>query len=297
MDSKEQDEVCANCGKVAVDDVKLKKCACKLVKYCSIGCQKNHRPQHKKACKKRLAEIKDDNLFRQPDGSHLGECPICCLPLPLEKSKSGLSTCCSKVICIGCAHANHLRETELGPEQRCAFCREPMPKTKDEIDQNYMKRVKANDPVALYQMGVKKRCDEGDYKGAIEYLAKAAELGNIDAHYSLSVMYREEEGVAKDKKKEVYHLEEAAIGGHPHARFNLALEDSRNGSDDRAAKHLVIAAKLGLDVALEGLKKGFMDGYASKEDYEAALRGHQSAVDATKSAQREEAEKHYKVKV
>jgi len=43
---------CASCGKTGADDVKLKICtACKLVKYCSVECQKNHRPQHKKACK------------------------------------------------------------------------------------------------------------------------------------------------------------------------------------------------------------------------------------------------------
>jgi hypothetical protein len=46
------DEVCASCGIAAVDDVTLKKCACDLVKYCSVACQKNHRPQHKKLCKK-----------------------------------------------------------------------------------------------------------------------------------------------------------------------------------------------------------------------------------------------------
>ena len=75
---------CASCGKAEVDNVKLKMCtACKLVKYCSVDCQKNHRPQHKKACKKRAAEIKDDRLFTQPDGNQFGECPICCLPLPL----------------------------------------------------------------------------------------------------------------------------------------------------------------------------------------------------------------------
>jgi hypothetical protein len=45
----EADEnVCANCGIVAVDHVKLKKCACNLVKYCSVGCQKQHRPKHKR---------------------------------------------------------------------------------------------------------------------------------------------------------------------------------------------------------------------------------------------------------
>ena len=34
-----------------------------------------------------------------------------------------------------------------------------------------------------------------------------------------------------------------------------------------------------------------MRGIVSKEDYAAALRGHQAAVDATKSTQREKAEK------
>jgi hypothetical protein len=32
-DDVEADEVCGSCGKAAVDDVKLKKCACNLVKY------------------------------------------------------------------------------------------------------------------------------------------------------------------------------------------------------------------------------------------------------------------------
>ena len=75
------EEACASCGKVAVDDGKLKICtACNLVKYCSVDCQKNHRPQHKKACKKRMAEIRDNRLFTQPEESSFGECPICCLP-------------------------------------------------------------------------------------------------------------------------------------------------------------------------------------------------------------------------
>jgi hypothetical protein len=55
-------------------------------------------------------------------------------------------------------------------------------------------------------------------------------------------------------------------------------------------KHYIIAAKLGHDGALKGVKNGFRGGVVSKEDYEAALRGHQAAVDATKSKQREEAE-------
>jgi sulfatase maturation enzyme AslB (radical SAM superfamily) len=64
MSSVEQDEACASCGNAAVDDVKLKICtACKLVKYCSVDCQKNHRSQHKRACKKQMAVIRVDKLF------------------------------------------------------------------------------------------------------------------------------------------------------------------------------------------------------------------------------------------
>ncbi len=46
---------------------------------------------------------------------------------------------------------------------------------------------------------------------------------------------------------------------------------------------------LGLDRALAMAKHGFAAGLVSKEDFEAALRGHQAAVDATKSEQREKA--------
>jgi tetratricopeptide (TPR) repeat protein len=284
---------CASCGKAEVDNIKLKICtACKLVKYCSAACQKNHRPQHNKACKKRMAEIRDDRLFTQPDESHLGECPICCLPLPLDENKWRINSCCSQCICIGCEHANKEREIEQGLELKCPYCREPMPKTNEGIHQNLMKRMKANDSFALFKLGLS--CyDEGDYEGALEYYSKAAELGDMTAHFNLSVMYYDGVGVEKDIKKEMYHLEEAAIGGHPSARFNLGINEGRGGRIERAIKHFIIAAKQGHDDALEQVKKGFQMGWTSKEDYEAALRGHQAAVDATKSEQRDAAEEFY----
>ena len=284
------DEVCANCGKAAVDEIKLKKCACKLVKYCSVECQKNHRPKHKKACKKRMAEIRDDKLFRQPDESHLGECSICCLPLPLEMKKSSINSCCCKIICNGCEYANRLRETRESLEGRCAFCREPIPETDEEAEKNFMKRLKVNDPRAICGFG-KRRRESGDYKGAVEYFTNAAVLGDIEAHYQLAFAYHVGGGVEKDNKKQLYHLEEAAIGGHPKARYNLALEEGRDGRYDRAGKHLIIAAKLGYDEALAAIKKGFAAGLVSKDDYETALRGHQAAVDETKSEQRNAAAK------
>ena len=53
LEAAAADMCCASCGKAEVDDVKLKKCACNLLKYCSVECQRNHRPQHKKTCKQR----------------------------------------------------------------------------------------------------------------------------------------------------------------------------------------------------------------------------------------------------
>ena len=39
---------CAGCGKIGND---FKQCsACKVVKYCSVACQKNHWRTHKKVC-------------------------------------------------------------------------------------------------------------------------------------------------------------------------------------------------------------------------------------------------------
>ncbi len=181
-----------------------------------------------------------------------------------------------------------MREMEQGLRQRCPYCREPLPKTDEEIDRNNMQRAKANDPMALFKIG-EKCYRQGDIEGTLQYWTKAAELGDMCAHYNLSCSYREGEGVEKDLKKQLHHLEEAAIGGHPDARFNLGCVESENGRHDIAAKHFVIAARLGFDVALEQVKKYFRSGFLSKEDYEAALLGHQTAVDATKSTQRDEA--------
>eukprot|EP00984_Skeletonema_dohrnii_P010487 scaffold4091_cov85-Skeletonema_dohrnii-CCMP3373.AAC.2 len=97
------------------------------------------------------------------------------------------------------------------------------------------------------------------------------------------------EGVEKDEKKELYYLEEAAIGGHPDARYNLGCYEEENERIERAGKHWIIAANLGCDDSINALKECYADGKISKEDFAAALRGHQAAVDETKSQQREEA--------
>ncbi len=236
------ENVCAWCGIAAVDNIKLEDCdGCDLVKYCRDKCRGEHRHWHAGDCKRRAKELHDKELFTQPDSTHLGECPICFLLLPLEGRKSTFYACCSKTICNGCDYANDISN---GHQNYCLFCREPIPDGREESDRRRMKRIEANDPAAIRQMAA--ICDgEGEYDKAFEYYTKAAKLGDLTAHFNIGVMYRDGEGVEKDEEKEVYHLEKAAIGGHPDARYNLGGIEEENGRFDRAVKHWIIGAKLG----------------------------------------------------
>jgi TPR repeat protein len=180
--------------------------------------------------------------------------------------------------------------------ENCPFCREMVPDDDDdeEYERRIMKRVDANDPAAMAQMGT--ICyEQGDYDGAVKYWEMAAELGDLEAHYGLGVMYEKGEGVEEDEEKAVCHWEVAAIGGHPSARRNLAVIEERNGWGGFAIKHFIIAAKLGDDGSMKGLLQIFRHGCShvqkclTKDDLEATLRAHQAAIDAMKSPQREAA--------
>mmetsp|Transcript_26475 Transcript_26475/g.40020 ORF Transcript_26475/g.40020 Transcript_26475/m.40020 type:complete len:263 (+) Transcript_26475:44-832(+) len=227
--------------------------------------------------------------YMTAESSHLGDCPICFLPLSIDPQKSTFMGCCSKIICQGCAYANTLRQREEKLEPACAFCRHRLPKTQKESEMNKMKRVEKNDPFALQYVGVKHKV-EGDHEKAFKYWAKAADLGDAIAHYYLSIAYREGKGVEKDEKMEIYHLEKAAIAGHHLARYNLAMHEGGNGRYERAVKHLIISANLGHDKSIQKLKENYTDGHVSKEDFAAALRAYQAAMVAMKSPQREAAE-------
>jgi hypothetical protein len=288
----EADICCANCGAAEVDDIKLEECPdCDLVKYCGDKCREDHREQHEEECNKREAELHDKELFTQPDETHEGECPICFLPLPVDPQKSMFWSCCSETICIGCSYTNMISNLhDLVKARSCAFCREPASTGGEEIRKRLMKRIKANDPVAMYQMG-KERYDEGDYDTSFEYFIKAAELGDIGAHFKLGFMYDTGAGVrVRDMGETFYHYEKAAIGGHPYARYNLAGIEEKHGNTVRSAKHLIIAANLGMEAAMKELWSYYSDGSITKEDLDATLRSHQAAVDAMKSEQRDAAE-------
>lgn len=280
---------CAACGIKQLDDIKLKKCtACYLVSYCSVQCQKNHRKQHKKECKKRMAELREELLFKQPESSHFGDCPICCLPLSLIEDNSSMTSCCCVLICDGCAYRNQMKDDRSVENPLCPYCREPYVSSVAEQERNIRKRIKAGDPVALRNEGVAAKMVH-NYGVALEFLTKASKMGDIVAHYHLGHMYVSGKGVEIDKKKGVYLWEEAAIGGHPDARFNLGAINAHQRKFENAVKHFMIAASFGHDKALEKLKEWYGFGTVTKADFATALRAHQAFINSTKSPEREEA--------
>ena len=289
---------CASCGIAEIDDIQLLPCDdCDLVRYCGDACQELHRPEHKGKCRKRAAELRDEILFKQPDSSHYGDCPICNLPLPLDRSKSNMYFCCSKMVCDGCIRANQKRQIELRQAPSCPFCREILPSLEEEYDKQMMKRVEANDPAEMCSYG-EAQYEKGQYNSAFEYFTKAAKLGDAHAHFRLAHLYDEGKGVEKDERKYIHHLEEAAIGCHPDARCMLGVHEwNNNDNAERAVKHWIISAAQGSDSSIKMLMAAFKDGLISKEDLAAALRAQKAAIDAAKSPQRKEAEEYFGGKI
>ena len=283
---------CASCGKAEINDIKLTPCdKCDLVHYCSDECQEQHRQQHEAICKLRAAELRDAILFKQPEESHLGDCPICYLPMPQENFKSLMRSCCLKTICNGCHYADAFR-IDGKHNITCPFCRNGKDRLskKSNYRKELMKWAEKNEPVALREIG--KGCrNDGDLEGAFQNMKKAAGQGDAEAHFLLSDLFDKGlvSGVENEEEMANFHLAEAAIAGHPEARYCLGLVEMKNKQFDRAVKHWTIAATLGHDESIERLKKCYMDGHVSKDEFAAALRAHQAAANAMKSQKREEA--------
>ncbi|EJK69745.1 hypothetical protein THAOC_08966 [Thalassiosira oceanica] len=288
----DSDEICSNCGKQGSDTIKLKSCtACRLVKYCGVDCQRAHRKQHKKACKQRAAELKDEQLYKgreRPEGDF---CPICTLPIPIPMGdNSSFNPCCMKRICNGCSLAASKRGMD-----GCVFCRTPFANNNADLLAMIRARVKKKDPEAMNHLGEKHWGGglglQKDSRKAVELYAKAAELGSIHALFNLGNAYENGDGVQQDTVKAAEFYEEAAMQGWVEARHNLAGCEVRKGNSDRAVRHLLISAKMGDKDSVDNIKRAFKAGVATKEHYAEALKGYQDAVEEMKSYDRDEAKR------
>ena len=115
-----------------------------------MDCQRAHRKQHKKSCKKRAAELKDERLYSQGlERMREDFCPICTLAIPLPISEhSGFYGCCIKMVCNGCKLAAHKRGMH-----DCPFCRAPL-SNGDAADLTMIQtRVAKKDSEAINHLG------------------------------------------------------------------------------------------------------------------------------------------------
>ena len=283
---------CANCGKEGHDSDMNTCNKCKMAKYCNAACKKKHRKKHKKQCERRVAELDEKALFKQPPP--VDDCPICFLRMPCLTSAQVYMSCCGKLICRGCNHAPLYdnRGNKVNNE-KCAFCRTPNPTSEREMIERYEKRMKLNDATAFYNIGG--FYSEGlygypqNYAKASELYHRAAELGCVESHNNIGYAYFNGEGVGRDEKKAKHYYELAAMRGEAEARHNLGVMEKMEGKLDRALKHWMIAVKCGFNISLKGIKELYMEGHATKDDYTNALQSYQSYLDDIKSNQRDEA--------
>ena len=194
-------KTCANCGKGEECSGDLKSCTCKLVKYCNRDCQIAHRPQHKKACKKRAAELHDEKLFKEPPPPD--DCPICMLPPPLYDNHLGTTcfhSCCGKSICDGCNYAMMKSGAKL-----CAFCRTPFAKSDKEEVLRLKELMEKGNAGAFNQLASYYAYETyglpQDQAKANELYLKAGELGCAGAYFNLGCAYENGDGVEIDMKK------------------------------------------------------------------------------------------------
>ena len=279
-------DACANCGKEGVDHNICNKC--KMVKYCNASCKKKHRSKHKKKCERRVAELHDIELFKQPPLKE--DCLICMIPLPSLHTGSTYYICCGKEICSGCDHAISLLRDK---EEKCPFCRTSVPSKDKVIIEMYKKRVEVGDAEAIFNLGC---CySEGaygltrDYDKALELWQQAGELGIAGAHFNIGNAYYFSRGVERDEKKADHYYELAAMGGDAIARHNLGNAEFRAGNWDRAIKHWLIAAGDGYNGSVKSIQLLYTKGDAIKEDYTSALRAYQVYLEEVRSEQRNKA--------
>jgi hypothetical protein len=294
---------CAACGKVESKEINLRLCgACKLVKYCNKECLLAHRPQHKIACKKRVAELHDAKLFNKyPPPPE--DCPKCFLPLPINESQSSFRSCCGNRICNGCIFVMIDEEDKKGQTKEgarsCPFCKQVTATLEGEAER-LNKLVESSNAGACNQLAVLYSNEEfggqmgvpQDYVRANELYLRAGELGCAVAYFNVGNSYRLGRGVDINMKKAREYYELAAMGGCASARHILACFEGQVGNEQRAYKHIIIAAKSGHDSSLNKVKEGFVEGLIAKDEYAQTLRDYQKRKDEMKSEMRDKASLH-----
>ena len=298
-------KMCSACGKKS--DA-LKKCtACKCVCYCDKECQNKHWKEHKKECK-RVKKVLDKrggklDLGTEMDVGPLGkspqreECPICMHVLPMHTKLHVFLACCGKKICSSCSFQHQMRSEE----RTCAFCRDPMPESREEYLVLLRKRVELKDRNALRNMGgyygsIGEHGGPVDQTKCIDFLRQAAGLGSPSAYAQLGVFQENGEmGLEQNEEEAFKYFKKAAEGGDVSSMHNVGKKEGRNGNDIAAMRHLRLAASGGYRPSMETLIGLFGIGLLQHGDLAETLQAMYAARAEMKSDDRDEYIKYLKM--
>eukprot|EP00984_Skeletonema_dohrnii_P029909 scaffold20880_cov106-Skeletonema_dohrnii-CCMP3373.AAC.2 len=259
-------------------------------------------------------ELRQEALFKESPPEE--DCPICNIRFPMKNETCTLVqskfpllhkvACCGKSLCIGCMVQNR---------DSCLFCEEDLQQFNSNAkgilkrllhrihhSRNDQDKIRALDMLASsYDTGAGGIGVRRDSKKAHQLWMEAVELGGSkDAHYNLSQSYSKyykERGVEKDDKKELYHLEEAAMLGDAAARCELGKYEAARGNWDRAKKHWMLSAAAGCKGCMERIKQGKKKGAVSNSEYKRTLRAHWKSLNLTRSAHRDGARERLNLKL
>jgi len=225
----------------------------------------------------------------RPEGDR---CPICFLLIELTvNGHSKIYACCMKRLCNGCILAARQR----GILGSCPFCRTKVPADDASELEMIQKRVHKKDAEAMKVLGDKYFSGDlglaKDVSRAIELWTEAAELGSVEAHNELGIVYYNGNGVEENKSSSIHHWQQAAMKGHVLGRHDLGIAEQDKANYELAVQHWMISAKMGCEMSLTGIKEMFIDGHATKAQYFDALKGYQDAAGEAKSPQRKEAKR------
>ena len=196
------------------------------------------------------AKQHDGALFSQPPP--IDECPICMLPLKMNRLERAYYPCCGKEICIGCVYA-------LGHNRRkCVFCRTPMNTSNRELIKQFESRVEAGDALATFCLGCLydggRRGLRRDRDKAVKLWLRAAVLGNAGASSMIGYACCYGSGVEVDHEKALGCWKLAAIRGDAGSRYILGTNEVCLRNYDRALNHFVISAVAGHDESLTAIQ-------------------------------------------
>jgi len=239
------------------------------------------------------------------------ECPICFVPLPIDDKATFYRPCCGKIICKGCIadqihmlmrdSGDEMQEEMINPLNKCMLCRTEAHGNSHELN---MKAAHNGWREAMVRVGKyylrdarhnsfdsveTRRKKVADKQTGIDWLRRASHAGSGKAAEKLGDLVLETpcQGCA-DLLDAHRHFRRAVKLGRVQAYVKIGNIELNRGEVASAMDNYRKAAICGVksEGLVKVLKRGFMDGYITRDEYFSTLFKHYKANDEMNSESR-----------